>query len=166
ATRIRENIRYEYHSLILENSIRSRCRWAIRQLGDDLCFDSADVAKRDRVLERRRQKDVAIDAEDVIRIDLLRATQSSQRTGCSFVFQCFSDVDTRARINRRFRVARRDDLRAILRHESSDICARVSEAVHRHTRTFQAHPFHTTSLTQRIETTARGRFSTSLRAAE
>src|SRR6185369_15939089 len=46
ATRIRENIRYEYHSLILEHSIRSRRRWAIRQLGDDLCFDSADVAER------------------------------------------------------------------------------------------------------------------------
>src|SRR6185437_10988568 len=80
--------------------------------------------------------------------------------------QGFGDVDAGACIDRGFRITSCDDARAVFSDESSNVRARVSETMNRHTCVLQAHSFHTTSFTQRVETTARSRFRASLRAAE
>src|SRR5205085_8930340 len=75
---VRENVRHQEHAFVSQHSIGAWRCWTIRQLGDDLRFHFVDILERYRVFERRRQQDVAINRNQVVRVHLFRAAQPSE----------------------------------------------------------------------------------------
>ena len=166
AAGIREHVREDEHAAVLEDVVGGRGRGPVRTLDDDRRLDLVRVVRGDHLLERARREDVAVEHDELLVRQRLRALEACQRARLLLEGDRSRYVDPVRVVDAARRIRHRDHLGTVLVREEGEVAADVAETLDSHTHSRQRLVKAVECLEQREQPSARGRFQAAQRAAD
>jgi hypothetical protein len=131
AARIGEHVGHDEDALVVEDLIRLRGGRAVRAFDHHPALHPVGVLLVDHPAERSRDEDVALERDQVVRVDLLSArVEVGDLAAVAHVLRELVGVDPVAAGDRPARVRHADHPRAELLHQPRGPRAHVSESLH------------------------------------